>query len=157
MLNRTALFAAAIGGLVLIGCEDKKADTVTPPPAVERAAEDAGKTAEKNADRMKENADDMAETMKDNKKAGADQMKDVAEETSDAAKAANDEAKGIFEKAKDLIEDAKFEEAEPHIKRLEAMDNALAKSLAGQARTMIETAKKAGAGAKDAMNNMMGK
>jgi len=156
MLNRAALLAATVGGLILVGCEEKKTDTMTPPPAVKKTAEDAGKMMEKSGDMAKDNADRAAENMKDNTKAAGEQMKDVAEETSDAAKTANDEAQGYFDKAMGFVRDAKFEEAEPWIKKLEAMNSDLAKSLASKARTAVDTAKKAG-GAKDAMNNMMGK
>lgn len=118
-MKRSVICAAALAGLLAIGCDDEK-EAAT--PALDNAAEKAGDQASKAMNKVSDAAKD-----------GTDVMKDAATNSADAVQKTIDD---LIAKTKTAVEEKKFTEAEGYIKQIQEWKSKL--PAAAQAR--VDTA-----------------
>lgn len=138
--------------LVVAGCEQKdETPSGTPtnvPQASEAAAEDAKDAAEDAADRMKEAAGDTADAVKKQAETVSDSVKQQADAAANAAASSPEAAEATkqIEQVMTYIKENKLELAEATLSKLEEKKASLPAAVQAQvanARTMLDTAKKA--------------
>jgi TolA-binding protein len=115
MTTRSMILAAAVAGLVAIGCEEKKTE-------VEKAVDKAATETKSAAGEMKDAAHGMAGEAKDAAAAMTDKAKEAGAAAVDKAKEMAPEAtkavEEIYNKAKAAIDSGKIEDAKPLIEQL---------------------------------------